>query len=390
MISRVGPETSMFELALALLSSFKKEGVRLEEELSKFFRAKRALILPSGRAALYYILRSLPQKDVFLPAFNCRAVVEAVKLAKKTIHYVDVNMTDYNMDVRDLRRRIVPNSIVVATHQFGIPCDLDSIQRICRENNCTMIEDNAAAFGAKYKGRLTGTFGKAAIASFENTKTITASRGGAALFQDISLYRKAKKIYENEKIRQKLLTRIIKIVQLAIYLVSTNHTFYRLVIIPYLKRKGYYGDKGKLKVAKTPILYCEEMSGFQIKLALFQLRRVGKIIHRRTKIAEKYREALARIKSVSVYSGEIGKNPSFMRYPLLVKRGRKMDFYLAVLSHGVDLGFSFSYVCGNSVNYKYATKISEQILNLPIRSTLSDDEVDKIIEAIRMACEETK
>ena len=80
---------------------------------------------------MYYLLKALPQKKVYLPAYTCWAVPAAIKHAGKELVYVDINLADYNMDVDKLIEIPgTPDSIILATHQFGIPCDIEAIKTI--------------------------------------------------------------------------------------------------------------------------------------------------------------------------------------------------------------------------------------------------------------------
>ena len=176
MISRHKIELTNREVIVSLLRKKNDDVDRFAEKLKDYYGIKNIILTPSGRGGLYLLFKALPQKRVILPAFDCRAVVEAATIAAKEIDYVDIDLTDYNMNVERLRERIKPDSIVVATHQLGIPCKLDEIAKICAENNSVMLEDSAASFGAVYKGKKTGTIGDTAACSFCQNKTFTCSR----------------------------------------------------------------------------------------------------------------------------------------------------------------------------------------------------------------------
>ena len=109
----------------------------------------------------------MPQKKVYLPAYNCWAVAEAVHRAGKKPIYIDISLNDYNMDTSKLEEVLERDSIVIATHQFGIPCDIEAILQIASERQCVVIEDNAAAFGSEIRGKKTGGFALAGIVSFD-------------------------------------------------------------------------------------------------------------------------------------------------------------------------------------------------------------------------------
>ena len=63
----------------------------------------------------------------------------------------------------------------------GFPCEIDKIKKICKKYNLILIEDAAEALGSFYKKKHLGTFGDAAILSFNGNKTITTGSGGAVM-----------------------------------------------------------------------------------------------------------------------------------------------------------------------------------------------------------------
>src|SRR5207245_1207977 len=75
-------------------------------------------------------------------------------------------------------------SAVVPTHLYGLPCDMDQILAIARRHQLAVIEDCAHALGATYRGQPVGTFGDAALFSFQTLKPLNAFGGGLALVRD--------------------------------------------------------------------------------------------------------------------------------------------------------------------------------------------------------------
>jgi perosamine synthetase len=73
---------------------------------------------------------------------------------------------------------------VVPTHLYGLPCEMDPILDMASRHGLAVIEDCAHALGASYKGRRVGTFGDAAIFSFQTLKPLNTHGGGMAVVQD--------------------------------------------------------------------------------------------------------------------------------------------------------------------------------------------------------------
>src|SRR3989338_6798834 len=94
----------------------------LRKVLQKQYGEEYILLTSSGRASLLYLLKCLPAKHVFVSSYTCKAVVEAALLAEKKLHFIDIEKDSYHFSLGALKKVIKPNSIVIATHQFGIPC----------------------------------------------------------------------------------------------------------------------------------------------------------------------------------------------------------------------------------------------------------------------------
>jgi dTDP-4-amino-4,6-dideoxygalactose transaminase len=74
-----------------------------------------------------------------------------------------------------------PYKALISVDLYGQCADYDPIERICEENEVILIEDAAEALGATYRGLPAGSFGSAAALSFNGNKIITTSGGGAII-----------------------------------------------------------------------------------------------------------------------------------------------------------------------------------------------------------------
>ena len=78
----------------------------------------------------------------------------------------------------------VKTKAILVVHHAGFPCDMNSIKEIAKAHNLYVIEDCAQAHGAKYKGKMVGTFGDAAGFSFYPGKNLGALGDGSAVTTD--------------------------------------------------------------------------------------------------------------------------------------------------------------------------------------------------------------
>ena len=110
--------------------------------------------------------------------------------------FIDTEYDSWNMDPIALEKafEIYPEvKVVVVAHLYGTPGKLDEIMDIAKKHNAIVIEDAAESFGATYKGKQTGTFGKYNCISFNGNKIITGSSGGMFLTDDLNAANKVRK-----------------------------------------------------------------------------------------------------------------------------------------------------------------------------------------------------
>lgn len=173
-----------------------------EKEFSLLVSAKHSAALVSGTAALHLALRWLdlqPRDEVICSSLTFSASVNPVLYERATPVFVDSNAATWNMDP-DLLREAIEDRIchgsrpkaVVLVHLYGQSADIDPIAGLCAKHDIPLIEDAAEALGATYKGRAPGTFGLCGIYSFNGNKIITTSGGGMLVSGNEKLIEKAR------------------------------------------------------------------------------------------------------------------------------------------------------------------------------------------------------
>lgn len=170
-----------------------------ESELAAIAGAKHAVAVSSCTAALHVIYQTVPLQagdEVVVPAltFAATAAAAAALGAKPVI--ADVR-DDLNVDPADVAKRLGPKArAVTAVHMGGLPCDVASLEEICRDKGLAFIQDCAHALGATYGGAPLGSRGFAACYSFHAVKQITAGEGGAVATDDDDVAAKTR-LYRN-------------------------------------------------------------------------------------------------------------------------------------------------------------------------------------------------
>jgi 8-amino-3,8-dideoxy-alpha-D-manno-octulosonate transaminase len=171
-----------------------------EHNCSKYFKAKYALFVSSGTAALKIALKALGVKrgdEVITQAFNFIATIEAIIDIGAIPKIVNVDMS-LNMDPYDLKKKISKKTkVVIPVHMLGFSSDLLNIQKICKKKNVSILEDNCESVGGKYFKKYLGTIGKAGVFSFDHGKIITTGEGGLILTNNKKIINYCKQYHDH-------------------------------------------------------------------------------------------------------------------------------------------------------------------------------------------------
>jgi dTDP-4-amino-4,6-dideoxygalactose transaminase len=156
-----------------------------ETDYANFNSTKHCIGVANGLDALHIALKALnigPGDEVIVPTNTFIATWLAVSYAGATIVPVEPDEITYNIDRSKIEAAITGKTkAIIPVHLYGQACEMDKIMAIARKHNLFVIEDNAQAHGATYKGTLTGSFGDINATSFYPTKNFGALGDGGAL-----------------------------------------------------------------------------------------------------------------------------------------------------------------------------------------------------------------
>ena len=155
-----------------------REGAALGEEIAKLCGVTHGVGVASGTDALILALRACgvqPGDEVLLPPFTFVATGSAVSALGAKPAFADIRPDTYNIDPAEFERGVTPRTrAIVVVHLYGLAADMDPILAFAKARKLPVIEDNAQAIGASYKGRRTGSLGDVACVSFYPTKNLGA------------------------------------------------------------------------------------------------------------------------------------------------------------------------------------------------------------------------
>lgn len=152
------------------------QGQSFETEAAAYLGVKHAIGVASGTDALHLALRAAglgPGDEVITSPFTFIATAEAVAYVGATPVFVDIDPRTFNIDPELARKAITAKTrAILPVHLFGQPADLAPLQQLCDEHGLLLIEDCAQSFGAGYDGRQTGSIGALGCFSFFPSKNL--------------------------------------------------------------------------------------------------------------------------------------------------------------------------------------------------------------------------
>jgi dTDP-4-amino-4,6-dideoxygalactose transaminase len=151
---------------------------KFENEFASYIGAKHCIGVASGLDALLLSLKALNPKvdsEIITPSNTYIATILSIVQAGLKPILVEPDIRSYNIDPSRIEEKITNKTkALMIVHLYGRSCDMDPIMELCRKYNLSLIEDCAQSHGAKYKGRISGTFGEFGAFSFYPTKNLGA------------------------------------------------------------------------------------------------------------------------------------------------------------------------------------------------------------------------
>lgn len=193
---RVFDEKELVALVDSSLDFWLTEGRYAEsfsEKIADFLGVDNVILTNSGSSSNLLALSALTSKklgkkrlvpgdEVITVAAGFPATVTPILQNGLIPVFVDVSLPTYNIDVEALKKAVSPKTrAIFIAHTLGNPFDLDAVMKVVKEHDLWLIEDNCDAFGSRYKGKYTGTFGHIATISFYPAHHITTGEGGAVV-----------------------------------------------------------------------------------------------------------------------------------------------------------------------------------------------------------------
>jgi perosamine synthetase len=353
-----------------LRSGWLTTGPRVREfelEFAKYVGARHAVAFSSCTAALHLALAAINLQEgdeVILPTMTFASTGEVVLYFKARPVLVDCKKGSFHLDPEQFASAITSRTrAVVPVHYAGYPCDMEEILDIARRHGLKVIDDAAHALPSRYGNRIIGTLGDITCFSFYATKTITTGEGGMAST-------------ENAELAERM----------------------RMLSLHGINKDAWkrYTAEGTWRYDILETGYKYNLTDLQASLGIAQLRKCDGMWERRAALAERYNDALACLEAFETpplpKDGQhawhlyvVQVNSSALR----IDRNRVIEEFrtrgIGTSVHFIPLHLhtlyqrQLGYEAGQFPN---AEERFERAISLPIYAAMTDDDSNRVIEAL--------
>ncbi len=177
----------------------------LETKLKEYLGVQNFLFTNNGTVVLQMALKALGiTKEVITTPFSYVATTNVILWEGCQPVFVDIDPNTFCIDATKIEAAITKNTeAILATHVFGIACNVDAIEAIAKKYGLKVIYDAAHAFGSMYNGKSLLSYGDISTCSFHATKLFHTGEGGCVIANDDSianqlmLYRQFGHVYDD-------------------------------------------------------------------------------------------------------------------------------------------------------------------------------------------------
>lgn len=327
---------------------------QLEQSLASHLGVEHIALFNNGTIALLVALQALRiTGEVITTPYSFVATAHSLLWNGIKPVFVDIDPHTLNMDPARLEAAITPQTTaILPVHCYGTPCDVGAIQAIADSYNLKVIYDAAHAFGVTDHGGSVLRHGDLSVLSFHATKVFNTFEGGAIVCPDA-------------KTRQHI-----------------NH----------LKNFGFVNET---TVVATGIN--GKMSEVNAAFGLLQLNYLEQAVTLRRDVALIYKKHLEGVKGIRIMESSARHAPNYSYFPILVEAEYPLSrdalyqklkdrqifarryFYPLISEFPMYRGMASA----QRSNLPIASRVSEQVLCLPIHPKLQPTDIMKIIDCIR-------
>ncbi len=164
----------------------------LEMNIKEYLKVNHLLYVTNGTVALQMAIKALEiTGEIITTPFSFVATTSCIVWEGCTPVFVDIDEKSLNIDASKIEEAITDKTqAILATHVYGNPCDVETIENIAKKHNLKVIYDGAHAFGVQVKGRSIFEYGDISTCSLHATKLYHSIEGGLIITKDADLLKK--------------------------------------------------------------------------------------------------------------------------------------------------------------------------------------------------------
>ncbi|MCG6187541.1 DegT/DnrJ/EryC1/StrS family aminotransferase [Maribellus maritimus] len=159
-----------------------------EQKYAQMMGTKRCLATASGTTALLvatHVLGVDAGDEVLVSPYTFIATYNVIFMNKALPVFVDTDPQTFLIDPSKIEEKITDRtSAILPVHIYGLPVDMDEVNKVAQKNDLKVIEDACQAWLGEYKGKKLGTLGDLGCFSFQNSKNLPTGEGGAIVGND--------------------------------------------------------------------------------------------------------------------------------------------------------------------------------------------------------------
>lgn len=329
--------------------------------------------------------------EIIVTGFTCTAVPVPVMECGAIPVYADIAPHTYHMDPRLVENLINSKTkALIIQHTYGIPAAVADLVALARSRGLVIIEDACLGLGSRHLGRPLGSFGDAAIFSFELSKMLTAGWGGIVQTNrsELGAIVRRYRVGAGSLPRCEASRRLLQ--------AGLSFFLYHPALFPVTKymlaalfkmQLFRYSTSVHETLGRLPHSALASPGDAHWRIIARQLKRLQNILDCSQSISERYRDVLRAHGWMQERPAGSNSNVRLIRFPLVVNNREKMLDYFA--KNRIELGKWFDFPISPQpprlevFHYQrgqcpVAEEVCRHVVNLPLHSRLSSADVDHI------------
>lgn len=297
----------------------------LESEAKKYFNAKYAILMPSGRSAIESILLALNisnTDELITQAYQCSEVPEIIH-RHCILKYSDLKKENLNSSLVEIKKAVTKKTrVIMPVNLYGKPAEMKKLSSFCKKKKIFLLEDCAHSLGTQIRNKNLGTFGDAAIFSF--AKSLSAPVGGLVLTNNEEVYKRIVAIQFSYEIKNKAKIANFFLRSLVSSMANHRNLQKKVPYALFLEKIYQY-----FRSSEKDDLYRVALSREEVAICLSQFRKIDKIKKSYIDQYKNFYELMSKNKKIKIFKYNLGENA--LRFPIIFKKKKDIPKILESL-----------------------------------------------------------